>query len=218
MALVIQIVDGRRGLSKKRSKGSGSEMTILYKGVGVGTFLHKADLRATGLVAHMPALSCDTDTIIRHIRNGTTTTPCISLTRSYGVAEDYARNGGRAFPTASAPAYVYEFDIPTDPPPAGMVVIDPVSNIAARNSNPLASPSYHHDGNMSFLLGVVDPSGMAMHLNAPIRTPMGSSPTPRSANLSPELETLVRALRDAEVLALGVIRNMDVAIIRHDVY
>jgi hypothetical protein len=125
-------------------------------------------------------------------------------------------DASRAFPTSATPAYVYEIDIP-DPPPTGVTVIDPVVAMAAHHNNPLASPSYHHDGDMNFLLGVVDPAGMLAHLSTPIRAPKGSAPTPRPANLSIALETFVRALRDAEVLVLGAIPNTHV-INRHDVF
>jgi hypothetical protein len=163
-------------------------MTVLYKGVGVGTFLYGASPR-TEFRARMPTLPGNVDSIMRHVALGTTASPYISLTRSYGVAEGYARDAGRAFPTHALPAYVYEFAI-----------------------------SYHHDGTADFLLGVIDPNTMAAHLNAVIRTPKGSAPTPRPAKLTIELETIVRALRDAEVLVRGVISNADVTIIRHEVW
>jgi hypothetical protein len=146
-------------------------MPRFYKGVGLGTFLHGVDLRASGLTARMPASLYNIDTVMHHIARGATAiSPCISLSRSYGVAEDYAINGGTTFPSAANPAYVYEVDIP-DPPPTGMTVIDPIAAVAANNSNPLSSLSYHHDGDMAFLLGVVDPSSMGAHRAAPIRIP-----------------------------------------------
>jgi hypothetical protein len=191
-------------------------MPRFYKGVGVGTHLHGFDLRAVGINAQMPALPCNLNTVMNHIARATTTSPCISLTRSYGVAEEYAVDASRATPTAANPAFVYEIDIP-DPAPGGMRVIDPVIEVASGNNNPLASLSYHHDGNMDFLLGVVDPTGMVHHLGAHIRTPLGAMPTPRPANLSIELETFVRALRDAEVLVVGAIPNTHV-LIQHPVY
>src|SRR6266436_2703590 len=103
-------------------------MTVLYKGVGVGTYLHSFDLRAVGINAQMPALPCNATAIMQHIARGTTMSPCISLTRSYGVAEEYALDASRASPTAANPAFVYEIDIP-DPPPRGMLVIDPVAEV-----------------------------------------------------------------------------------------
>jgi hypothetical protein len=174
------------------------------------------DLRATGIVATMPGSPYNMDAVMHHIARGTTTSPCISLTRSYGVAMDYAIRGSRAFPTKTKPAYVYVVDIP-HPPPTGVTVIDPVALVAANHSNPLVSPSYHHDGDMEFLLGVIDPVKMVAYLNNPIRVPPGSAPTPRPANLSLQLETYVRTLRDAEVLVLGAIPNTHV-VNRYDVY
>jgi hypothetical protein len=94
-------------------------MAKFYKGVGVGTFLHPKDLRIVGLAPHNPGGTYDVDAIMRHVAHGTTISPCISLTRSYGVAYDYAVNGGRAFPDASNPAYVYEIDIADPAPTAG---------------------------------------------------------------------------------------------------
>lgn len=175
-------------------------MPRLYKVVGLGTFLHAIDLALHGISSRMPTAPANVDAVMPHVARGTTTSPFISLTRSYGVAQDYDRNAGRIFPTRATPAYVYAIDIP-DPPPTGMAVIDPVIEVA-RHLNPLASPSYHHDGDMNFLLGVVDPNGMAAFLNNPVLSPAGSTPTPRPANLTIELETIVRALRDAEVLVL----------------
>jgi len=98
---------------------------------------------------------------------------------------------------------VYEITLPD--PPTGIEVIDPVAHVASGLTDPRVSPSYHHDGNMAFLLGVVDPDTMDAHLKTPICTPKGSTPTPRPANLTIQLETLVRALRDAEVLIMGAI-------------
>jgi hypothetical protein len=151
---------------------------------------------------------------MHHIANATTTSPYISLTRSYGVAHDYAVSG-RISPTATNPAFVYEIDIP-DPPPAGMTVIDPVAEVAAAYSNPLMSLSYHHNGDSKFLLGVIDPVKMSAERLAPIRVPPGSTATPGPANLTLPLETFVRALRDAEILVLNLIPNNHV-IYRHSV-
>jgi hypothetical protein len=92
-----------------------------------------------------------------------------------------------------------------------------VIEVAAQNANPLISISYHHDGDMNFLLGVADPTRMAAHLTAPAKHPGGRGGAPRAPNLTIELETFVRALRDAEVLVLGLVPAARV-INRHDVY
>jgi hypothetical protein len=179
-------------------------MALFYKGVGVGTFLHVNDPRRTGMPPRAPAMAYNVGVAMRHIVHGATVSPCVSLTRSYGVAEMYAREASLTFPSASSPAYVYEVDIP-DSVPAGITLIDPVKEVAATLPSPVTALSYFHDGDKNFILGVASPTLMATHLTAPIRQPPGSGGASRSANLTLELETLVRALRDAEVLVLGTI-------------
>jgi hypothetical protein len=72
----------------------------------------------------------------------------------------------------------------------------------AANVNFLVSPSYQHDGDKKFLLGVVDPIGLRQHLRrlAVFAVPGPISKTPA---LSIELATMVCALRDAEALVVG---------------
>jgi len=195
----------------------GCVVARFYRAIGVGTFHHGngTDLRTTGISPRRPGGQYNASGVIQHIARGATNSPCISLTKSYGVAEDYARNASRAIPTSSNPAYVYEIDI-SDPPPTGVVVVDPVFFIASHVPNPLVSPSYHHDGNQSFLLGVVNPA--AAHPSASsVVFPPGLGGTPRSPNLTIELEAMVRALRDAEVLVVGNLPQTCV-INRYDVY
>jgi hypothetical protein len=183
-----------------------------YRGVGVGTYHHGFDLRITGIAPRSPGASYTPTSVMHHIARGTTTSPCVSLTRSYGVAEDYARNASRAVPTAARPAHVYEIEIP-DPPP--IPVVDPVFVVASQNQNPLTAHSYHHDGNQAFLLGVVNP---AVGTPASVRWPPGAAGgTPRSPNLSIDLETMVFALRDSEVLLVGNLPRTCV-INRFDIY
>ena len=169
-------IKGQESREQKR------QMPRLYKGIGLGTFHHSTDLTFTGLTARMRGSPHSIDSLMHHIANATTTSPYISLTRSYGVAHDYAING-RILPTSTNPAFVYEIDIP-DPPPTGMTVIDPVAAVAAAYSNPLMSLTYHHDGDSKFLLGVIDPVKMAAERWAPVRVPPGSTATPGPANLS----------------------------------
>ena len=179
-------------------------MALFFKGVGVGTFLHGNDPRIIGIPPRAPAILYNAGVAMRHIARGTTVSPCVSLTRSYGVAYMYAREASLTFPSATTPAYVYEVDIP-DRLPAGIRLIDPVKAVAATLPSPVTSLSYFHDGDKDFILGVASPSLMATHLNAPVRQPPGSGGAARSAVLTLELETLVRALRDAEVLVVGTV-------------
>lgn len=151
-----------------------------------------------------------------HVALGTTTSPYISLTRSYGVARDYALNSSRARPTASRPAYVYEIDI-SDPPPATLPLFDPVVQVAASLGSPTSAISYHHNGAQAFILGVVDPKAMSAFRWAATPHPPGAAPTPGPANLTRQLETMVRGLRDAEVLVMGNLPAVHV-VYRHSIY
>lgn len=187
--------------------------TLFYKGVGVGTYHHPTDLRTTGIMARTAAALNDV-AVKQHIARGTTTSSCISLTKSYGVAQDYAMNAGKTKPTAALPAYVYELQVPDAP---GIVLIDPVDFVASRHANPLISPSYHHDGDQNFLGLFAYPLASGGALGKAPRPPgMGGSGT-RPPNLSIELETIVFAIRDAEILAHG---NISAAWIinRYDIF
>lgn len=178
-------------------------MPHFYKGVGVGTFLHSRDLRRTGISPRLPAAPFNSAAITGHVARATTISPCISITRSFSIAKAYAIEGSNPRPTVSMPAYVYTIDLPDDPNPLalGMKVVDPLQIIAA-SVTLLASPSYQHDGDKKFLLGVVDPKGHRQNLQ---RLAVFAVPGPisRTPSLSIELETMVFALRDAEALVVG---------------
>lgn len=142
---------------------------------------------------------------MQHISRGTGNSPFISLTRSYAVARHYAILSSTRTPTPQDPAYVYEVEIEF-PLFSGLQLLDPVKEVAQMLPD-MASPGppYQHDGIPNFLLGVVDPENMSEFLEKHAPQPPSSEGTPRPPNLSIELETLVRALRDAEILALGII-------------
>jgi hypothetical protein len=168
-------------------------MPIFYKGAGVGTYWHTNDARVQGFTPCSATIGQTPDRLMQHIARGNTFSPYISLTRSYGVAWDYAMNG-RARSTQANPGYVYEIEI-NDPLPAGMLLLDPIKVVADHAPSPLAPP-YQHDGRSDFLLSVIDTSIVA----TPVLLPAGGA-TPRQPNLTIEIETLVRVLRDAEILA-----------------
>lgn len=109
-----------------------------------------------------------------------------------------------AYPTLNNPAYVYEIEMP-DPLPDEMTILDPVKEIAKILLPPAMGPPYQHDGSQEFLLGVVDPRNMGHFLVQQATQPPSNGGTPRPPNLTLELETLVRALRDAELLAYSSI-------------
>jgi hypothetical protein len=189
-------------------------MALLYRGAGFGTYWHVNDARIHGFAPQSPGAIASIDRMASHIMHGSTKSPYISLSRSFGVARAYGIVGSGGIACASHPGYVYEIEIPDD---KVCRLIDPVKAIATELPNPWTTPSYQHDGSQRFLLGIVDPVTMRHHLREHCVSPPGSSATLRSPNLSAELETLVRALRDAEVLVFG---NIPASMVRNrfDVY
>jgi len=105
-----------------------------------------------------------------HIRLGTTTSPYISLSLSFGVAREYALIGATGIADPLNPGLVYEIEL-SDPLPSGLQLLDPIQEIARELNSPHATPTYHHDGDRAFVLGVIDPINNGGLLGAPIRTP-----------------------------------------------
>ena len=145
------------------------------------------------------------DRLMLHIARGTVNSPFISLTRSYGITLYYANFFGTEIPTPQHPAYVYEIEI-NEPISSGLKLLDPIKEIAPILPKPLdVNPPYQHDGGPAFLLGVVDPVNMREFLKQHALQPPASAGTQRTPNLTIALETLVRTLRDAEILGEGTI-------------
>ena len=86
----------------------------LYKGVRIGTFLYQSanDPMTKGISARNSLAAVSTGSIEMHIARGTTTSPFVSLSKSFGVARNYAIEGSLTRPSSSSPAYVYEIDVP----------------------------------------------------------------------------------------------------------
>lgn len=188
-------------------------MPIFYRGAGVGTYWHINDPRISGFLPHSPGVTASADRVKEHIAHVNTTSPYISLTRSYGVARSYALGFGRSKPTASAPAFVWEIELND---PCGVSLVDPVKIVAAQLPSPLDPLSYHHDGAPICLVGLIDVAQGHL-LNTPCPVPPNSNPPAQSPNISLELKTMIFALRDAEVLAIGAIPAACVAC-RHEIY
>ena len=180
-------------------------MAIFYRGAGINTYWYLNDPIEQGFVARDPEMTPTTTRQTLHIARSTVNSPFISLTRSYAVAWRYAMVSSERIPTPEDPAYVHEIEI-QEPLPPGLHLSDPVKEVAQMLPSPTSSvPPYQHDGLPDFLLGVVDPGRMGHFLTRLAKQPPSSEGTPRPPNLTIELETLVRALRDAEILAHGII-------------
>ena len=181
-------------------------MPIFYRGAGLHTHWHQHDARLTGFTPHHAGAGLGLSRILHHIARGTTASPYISLTRSYAVARHYALCG-QQLPTAANPAYVYEIDQHDG---LGTQLLDPIVALAPQLGTPYDARSYHHDGDPRFILGVADSKGQATHLNQTVRFAPPATGTPRTPLLTIELERLVRALRDSEVLAFGAVASTQI--------
>ena len=183
-------------------------MAIFYRGAGINTYWYLNDPIEQGFVARDPEMTPTTTRQMLHIARSTVNSPFISLTRSYGVAWHYAMLSSERVPTLRDPAYVHEIEI-QEPLPPGLHLLDPIKEVAQMLPSPTSPvPPYQHDGLPDFLLGVVDPGRMENFLTQYAKQPPSSEGTPRPPNLTIELETLVRALRDAEILAHGIIPSI----------
>jgi len=111
---------------------------IFYKGAGPATYWHQNNAIDDGFVSCKPGHIPSDDLMIDHIINGNTNSPYISLTRSFGVALNYAMFGEEAMADENDPGYVYEIEI-AEPLPDGLVLIDPVKQLAQSLPSPTAS-------------------------------------------------------------------------------
>ena len=183
-------------------------MAIFYRGSGIGPYWHLNDPIESGFFAREPGMTSTITRLMLHIARSTVNSPFInspfiSITRSYAVAWRYAMSSSAKVPNVNEPAYVYEIEI-QEPLPQGLELLDPVKEVAKTLPTPTSiGPPYQHDGFPDFLLGIVDPRSMGHYLEQHSMQPPSGEGTPRTPNLSIELETLVRTLRDAEILAHG---------------
>jgi hypothetical protein len=176
-------------------------MTIFYRGAGVGTYWHGNNACVTGgFRPKNRSIPNTPDRVIQHVYNGLTDSPYVSLTLSYGVALNYALDMGVKQPTARDPAYVYEIEINAA---HGVMLIDPVKEVANGAPNPLDPNPYQHNGHPNVMLGVTWPL-MASLLRLPVPVPPGAATSAApTARIGPHLWAMIAALRDAEILAIG---------------
>ena len=187
----------------ENGNGATDFMAIFYRGSGIGTYWHLNDPTERGFTARAPEMTSTITRLMLHIARSTVNSPFISITHSYAVAWRYAMSSSTRVPTASEPAYVHEIEIQEQLPP-DLKLLDPVKEVAQTLPSPTSpGPPYQHDGLPDFLIGIVDPRNMGHFLEQHSVQPPSSEGTPRPPNLTIELETLVRALRDAEILAHG---------------
>lgn len=183
-------------------------MALFYRGAGIGTPWHinVRNPKITGFNPWNPGgVSATCDRILQHVGNANTQSPYVSLTRSFHVAWSYAIAGKTGMATSANPGYVYEIEL-TDHDLGsgkGLELIDPVKEIAAALIQPNVTPSYQHDGDQNLLLGIVGQRRRFRRYLTMLPLQPPGLPGPNPARVSLELRTFTRALRDAEILAVG---------------
>ncbi len=190
-------------------------MPILYRGAGPGTYWHTTqNARELGFHAHMPGQDDNADIMMQHILGHTYRTPYVSLTVSFGIARSYALVGTSGVATSANSGYVYLLNIPDDLP-LDFVLYDPIKEIANVIPAPPQQVPYQHKGTKDFLHGVLDPGNYGQFLTEISESPDGQV----AGRILPSdiLRCLTSAVRDAELLAVGVILRRFV-IDRIDVY
>jgi hypothetical protein len=111
-------------------------MALLYRGAGPGNHWSVTDARLMGFTPRSPGSAPSTDIIINHITQGSTNSPYISFTRSFGVALAYAQVGPNGVASLARPGYVYEVEISDD---KHCEAIDPIVEIAKALPRPWSS-------------------------------------------------------------------------------
>ena len=86
-------------------------MPIFYKGAGVETYWHLRDARASGFTAAEPGLAPTIHGLMWLGARGSVRSLYVSLTRSFGIAWDYAVNGGRVAATRDRPGFIHEIEL-----------------------------------------------------------------------------------------------------------
>jgi hypothetical protein len=145
-------------------------LAIFYRGAAIGTYWHANDARITGFTPQQPAQQASIDRLMNHIVRGTLTSPYVSLSRSFGIAWNYALDFSRTPASATNPAFVYEIEI-ADPLPPGLSLLDPLREVVESFPQPESHYTYHHNGDNRYLLGVISPTSMGRYLRQRIKQP-----------------------------------------------
>ena len=185
-------------------------MAVFFKGAGIGTYWHTNDATVVGFTPRQAGVNNTSPRIVQHVAKNNVVSPCISFSRSFEVAKDYAIRWGTTgtTPTSHTPAYVYEVEL-NDPLPSGVTLFDPVIEIARALPVPQNLTTYQHKGDVNLLASILTPSVFGFTTNALL-------------GVTDEFAAIAFALRDAEILVFGKIpvKNKGVSVIlkRHLVY
>lgn len=175
----------------------------LYKGAARGTHWHSNNARLSGFLAS--AMPQTGNGVVRHITNYSNPSPYLSFSSSFAIARRYALLGPGGVATQATPGYVYEIDLQAAA--FQFLILNPVDEVSSLSNGHLA---HHHEGDAQLI------SEVALGVSPPSTAPRcgGKMHIP---GISGELQALIFAIRDAEVLISGNVPPT-VIVRRHDVY
>lgn len=188
-------------------------MITVFKGAAPGTHWWNNDPRMNGFVC-AAGKPLSVPAIIRHITGYSFPSPYLSFSASFAVARSYALMGPAGPASVGSPGYVYEADIDPD----HVTLFHPCLEILQTGCS---EGKHLHDGGPDLLLGIAAPDAHpSILVAAPPRTAThsGSAGPPNGAppRYLTELQAVVFALRDAEILATSVPAGCIIR--RHDVF
>lgn len=172
-------------------------MAVLFKGAGPGTHWWLNDARIAGGFHSPPIAPPSPAAAIRHVTTYSHPSPYVSFSASFDIARTaYALFGPGGPATAAVPGYVYEIDTAL----ADVVIHDPLALIAATQPDLRDVPRLptHHDGSTDLILAIAAPTRFPTIMTTPPRRLRDDDS--RAPMVTPELQALIFALRDVEVL------------------
>ena len=175
----------------------------LYKGAGPGTYWHRNDARTSGFP--LPSKKQPTsNAVVTHITSYSFPSCYLSFSLSFAIARElYAMSGPGGPASKSSPGYVYEIDL--SQVSETIPVVNPLEELCKLGL------IHRHNGDGDMILAV---AGSSHHtLSKRVAASGGRHVSP---NMSPELQALVYAVLDAEVLARAV--PAACVVNRHSVY
>lgn len=171
---------------------------VLYKGAGPGSHWWNNNAQLTGFT--VAAAIWNASRMVRHITAFSHPSPYLSFSASFAVAREYALDGPAGAASQAQPGTVYEID--TALCPAQLPLVDPANAILTANpALGVGNLPTHHDGGQDLILDIASPALHATVLTTP--PPRLGNALPAGPAIQRELQAVVFALRDAEVLIAG---------------
>lgn len=181
-------------------------LPYLYKGAGPGTHWHQTDARLQGFRAPRAATGT-LNFLLSHITAYSQASPYTSFSTSFAIARSYALAGPKGAATKANPGHVYVVDLQQLPPGAHVKVVDPLAEVIGALNGSLA---HDHNGDVGLM------AQLAMGLPLLATTP-GRFNKAAPLRVTHQLQVLINAMRDAELLVEGMLAPAAV-IDRDDVY